>query len=885
MSSKSFSAQLLDKIAEKIPPTKNRNTTGDDAKWAFLYFLVKMAPEQMIKGAYKTSADKTIQNFYTALGSQGDYIVFKEVNKKDLFFTIDEAATLVFLRWLDMIHDKTIKMSFKTFLDNSQDLNSLSGKVKGLVKGKFNDITKLPPYVERILEACVSPTGRADNIKITINNTKIRFKDAKARYSGKTPPQVIDFNATSGIYEANLKMKLSEIYGLLPPTTIDVRSSIFKAELNNRSGNFVPDEITMSIDQEGEPQQLSELINKNDKVSTRWNIPAMLDPGHKMLKRFGLAQDLPTMLGISNTRSKMVSSYVIEPVTFNFKILEPGKKNEIPWMTLKWRLNTPSAANPKSFVMEHAVYGGSKNSITNVTPVSKKEAGSNKNINNVSTNAKKAAKHYGDFAQILQSIVSTRESQAKIIKKLREGNSKSIRKCKAMGSGDGVLVGIYGLMATIFQRNSGGVRSNLKNNVKNTSAKIALFLDVPDFKNKIYFYNQGFTSDGQPMKNAVGGTNIARASPGFSNASRNQGPARTSATGNSNMGAAFARAKNNTNSITSNIKKLLTKNNSNNNNRKINNVNERARNVFGKIANYRKGGAISKIYNSYSKLPSNTAKLNYAKKLFNIKNKNDFMRWEQNLNMASKQSTPAASNASSVGKNGNNGNNASSGQRPPINVKAIVRRAAAAVNKNEALRVSKSVTNKSAVITNRNARARARNALRANAANSGGNIGGNATSSANSGRKRSRNNTTSSGNSGGNRNLTNNANSGPAPNDAARKLAQSMLNNNTGNTLAEKFRIILQNKIGTDPNTKTRLINSFKRKPAVMNGFARSILNKKNVTKEDVNRLIVITANNNGSGSNNDPYRRANNNGSGSNNDPYRRANKNSRQPKRQKVA
>jgi len=676
----STKARLLGKIAQKIPPANKINVTNDDAVWAFVHFLVSVSPEQMLQDETRKNndVDSTIRRFFNSVKSKKEYLLFKNINKKDLIFTVDEAATLVFLRWLDMIHDKTIDMTFKRFLDASKDLNSLGGAVKKLVKDRFATITNLPPYVQRILEACVSPTGKADNIKIVVGpNETMRFKDAKEKHSRNTSarrrgggkPLNFDFSAKSGAYESNLKMKLSEIYGFLEPTTIDVRSDIFKRELNNSNSNFVPDTITMSIDQEGEPQQLSELINKNDKVHTRWNIPAILDPGHKMLRRFGLAQDLMVLLGISNTRTEMTSTYVIEPLTFNFKVLNPGG-GAIPWMTLRWRINKPTESNPRSFTMEHAVYGGGNNSIKNVTPVTKREAGFNQNINNISTNKKKAAKHYGDFAQILQSIVSTRESQAAIVRLVRNGNVRSTKRCKAMGTGDGVLVAIYGLMATVFHRNKGGTHTNL-----NTRAKIALFLDVPDFKNKIYFYNQGFTRDPNvPMRNAVGGTNVARASPAFSNRSRNQGPARTSVTGNSNLGAAFA----NKNSVSSEIVKLLTKNN---NTAKTNTVSNKALNVYGKIANYRKGGAISKIYTSYNKLPSKAAKLNYAKKLFNVKNKNDFMNWEQNLNMASKQSTPAASNASGVSPastnyatalsrpktNGNTNNTASSAPRPSRN--------------------------------------------------------------------------------------------------------------------------------------------------------------------------------------------------------------------------
>jgi hypothetical protein len=651
-------SDLLAIIARNIPSANKINTTGDDAIWAFLHFLVSVAPESLLKTEFtknKNSLNNTVQRFFNNVRNQKNYLLFKNVNKKDLFFTPDEAATLVFLRWLDMIHDKTIDISFKTFLNGSPDLNGLGGNVKDLVKKRFENITDLPPYVQRILEACVSRTGKTDNIKIIVvgQNTIPTFEDAKGKHNRNTDPSrrgggkplKFDFSAKSGAYESNLKMKLSEIYGFLQPTVIDVRSDIFKKELSNRNGNFVPNQITMSIDQEGEPQQLSELINKNDNVSTRWNIPAMLDPGHKMLRRFGLEQDLQVLLGTSNTRKNMTSSYVIEPFTFNFKILTSKNTNAaIPWMTLRWRINKPSQGNPRSFTMEHAVYGSSNTSLKNVTPVTKREAGSN--INNISTNIKKSAKHYGDFAQILQSIVSTRESHTAILNSLKRANNNSSRKCKAMGTGDGVLVGIYGLMATVFQRNSGGIRSNLNKNVKNTSAKIALFLDVPDFRNKIYFYNQGFTRDpGTTMKNAVGGTNIARASPGFSNRSRNQEPARTSVTGNSGLGAAIARATKNNNSIASNIRKLLEKNNS-----AIVNVNNQAREVYNKIAKYRKGGAISKIYKSYSNLPSNDRRLNYAKKLINVKNKFDFNIWQRNLNMESSPPTPAASNASSIGE-------------------------------------------------------------------------------------------------------------------------------------------------------------------------------------------------------------------------------------------
>lgn len=663
----SIKSKLLGIIAEKIPSANKINTTGDDSMWAFLYFLVSVAPEEMLTIEYTTNGNnsgvRTVNRFYESLKNKDDYIVFKQVNNKDLFFTVDEAATLVFLRWLDMIHDKTIDMTFKNFLDGTPDLNGLSGILKNLVTQRFTDITNLPPYVQRILEACVSPTGKADNIKIlTGGNTKMRFKDAKNKHTRNTDPRrrgggtplQFDFYTTSGAYEANLKMKLSEIYGFLEPTTIDVRSDIFENELKNNRSNFVPNEITMSIDQEGEPQQLSELINKNDKVSTRWNIPAMLDPGHKMLKRFGLTQDLQTLLGISKTRTTMISSYVIEPITFNFKVLNPRGNGIIPWMTLRWRINKPTMGNPRSFVMEHAVYGGSNSTLKNVTPVTKREAGSNANVNNISTNAKKAAKHYGDFAQILQSIVSTRESQAKIVEKLKQTNRTGM-KCKAMGSGDGVLVGIYGLMATVFQRNSKNKRNNTGrnnsvSNVLNKRAKIALFLDVPDFRNKIYFYNQGFTLNPDvPMKNAVGGTNLARPTPGFSNRSKNQGPARTFASGNSNLGAVAAAAraiKNNNSILLNNIVKLLNK--QNNNNRTSVNVSNKAREVYNKISTYRKGGAISKIYKSYSNLPTKTAKLNYARRLINVTNKNQFMNWEHNLNMASKKSTPVTSNASGI---------------------------------------------------------------------------------------------------------------------------------------------------------------------------------------------------------------------------------------------
>ena len=691
--------KLLSDIFNNIKYSKNQKS---QQQWAFLYFIVQKTTVEQLKIILRNNnisdPSNIPQKLYKTLELKSQYIGYKIEKKKDLIFTENQAASLVFLRWLDMIHDKTIDMSFKNFLED-KTLSGIDGQVKDIIKTKFGSITTIPPYVANILKACVSPKAGNEQIKIKINTSfglknisykqlsKRQVNSSKSTRARRTSPLIeFDFVTSSGTFEGSIKKKMSTIYGISDPTSIDVRSRDFAKILASKNNNvrFIPNSISIAIDQEGETRQLSALVRNNDNINTRWNIPALLDPGHKMLKSFGLYADL-NMLLLDNPNREILSTYMIQPCTFNFKIKlsKNGTQNTIvDWMTLRWRVNTDDRIK-KSFIMEHAIAPNS--AFTDVTPVSKLNATKNNqqintnNINNTGgSTVKKAAKHYGDFAQILQSINSTRESRYSM-KVNKSKNKNSQTKCNAIGTGDGVMVGIYGLMAVVFHVNR-VKNTTITNNRNNPSdAPMAIFMDIPDFRDRIYFYNQGFTNNNEPMENIRGGANVQRGTPGISNRSR--GTLKTSGSANINNTNTSANTEKK-NKIIQKVVKLISRNNSANITKNTNN-NVEAYNIYGKIANYRKGGQINNIYTRFTNI-SNTNKINLAKKLANVRNKNDFMQWNQALNMApsirprtpnngnSKVGTKRTRNnntlyytANNGNKNNNNTNNtASSSKRP-----------------------------------------------------------------------------------------------------------------------------------------------------------------------------------------------------------------------------
>ena len=354
------------------------------------------------------SIDNFIVSLYNRLKSSPNILFGEKVIKKEYQLDVSQVAIFTVLRYLDMSHDNTIgRITLIEFLNRGENLHGLPATIKDTVSKQILNI------------------GKLTNGKIQFDTTTSLGKICNIAL-GTGAPRTTKWKAKSS-FEADLRKAIPEIFpGIQTPVEMNVNSTAVQNKILN---TFGCKKISVSLDQEGESVNISNLIRNNPKINNRVQVTSLLDPGHGMLKQVGFEANYRKFFGLNNTFNASISTYSLFSLEVTFKM------GSYVYYTLRITHNKPTLPDQESIVIRHKI--GAKGNEVDVTPVSKKEAANSTN------NSKKSAKFYGDNAQVVLDTYLT-----------RVGYASKNPKCYADASGDGMYIVFKAGMATAMENSS-----------------------------------------------------------------------------------------------------------------------------------------------------------------------------------------------------------------------------------------------------------------------------------------------------------------------------------------------------------------------------------------------------------------------------------------------
>lgn len=428
--------------------------------------LNRIFPGDPIVVAAMGSIDKYIYMLHERLTRSPNVLFGDKIIKKEYKLSIEEVAIFTVLRYLDMSHDRTIGgMTLDNFLNRSPNLHGLPDTIK----------SKVVKYIYSVY-----------NTNSGYNNTTLGKICSIAMGDGTRGTTL--WKAKSN-FEANLRSNIPLLFpGIQEPVTMNVNSSAVQGKILNAFGCK---KVSISLDQEGETRNLSNLIKNNPRINNRIQVTSLLDPGHGMLKQVGFEADYRKFFGINNTFNSSVSTYSL----FSFDVTFTVDGNV--YYKLAISHNKPTNIDQESMVIRHRI--GSKSDMVNVTPVSKKVAAA-------SNNAGKAAKFFGDNAQVVVDTILG-----------RIGFAHRPTKCYADASGDGMYIVYKAAMATVME-NSIYRERKIPIPVNTKYVRIMMFADKSGAGNTSVDFYYWLPSNGKILNNGnLLRNNLKGTTPAFSN--------------------------------------------------------------------------------------------------------------------------------------------------------------------------------------------------------------------------------------------------------------------------------------------------------------------------------------------------------------------------------